>query len=131
MSSRRIACTCGALELTVEGDPIRVSVCHCLDCQKRSGSVFAAQARFARDRVTITGDYQRYTRTADSGNPIHFHFCPICATTAFYVIPAQPDILAIPVGLFGDPDFPAPDYSVYEERMHHWVTLPDDMERLA
>ena len=106
MTMRRIECTCGALRLAVEGEPIKVSVCHCFtcrfDCQKRSGSVFAAQARFARACVSVTGEYHRYTRTADSGDPVHFHFCPTCAT-----------------------------YSVYEERMHHWVTLPEDMAHLA
>lgn len=38
------------------------------------------------------------------------------------------DNIAIPVGAFADPAFPAPAFSVYEERMHRWVTMPADIE---
>lgn len=41
------------------------------------------------------------------------------------------DCLAIPVGAFADPDFPPPTVSVYEERMHPWVTLPADVEHIS
>ena len=46
MTTRRASCTCGQLHLETTGEPVRVSVCHCLDCQRRTGSAFAAQARF-------------------------------------------------------------------------------------
>ncbi|MCZ6616567.1 MAG: aldehyde-activating protein, partial [Gammaproteobacteria bacterium] len=49
MTTRRAACSCGNLRLTARGDPIRVSVCHCHACQRRTGSVFGVQARFSND----------------------------------------------------------------------------------
>ena len=51
--TRTATCQCGQLAVACEGDPVRISVCHCLDCQKRSGSSFAAQARFPVDKVTV------------------------------------------------------------------------------
>jgi hypothetical protein len=55
MTTRVAECNCGQLKVRVTGEPIRVSVCHCLACQRRSGSVFAMQARFERPNVSIEG----------------------------------------------------------------------------
>jgi hypothetical protein len=35
------------------------------------------------------------------------------------------------VGAFADPNFPAPNFSVYEERMHSWVSLPAGIKHMA
>ncbi len=124
------SCCCGKLSVSVSADPLRVSICHCFDCQKRSGSVFAAQVRFPRESVQVHGEYSTYTRTADSGSPIHFQFCSNCGGTISYYLDQDPDKLAIPIGIFSDPSFPQPVYSVYEERMHHWVKLPEGMQHV-
>jgi hypothetical protein len=39
MTIRRAACSCGQLHLTIEGEPSRISMCHCLECQRRTGAV--------------------------------------------------------------------------------------------
>jgi hypothetical protein len=127
---RTASCSCGQLTATVIGEPIRVSVCHCLACQRRTGSVFGAQARFQSTSVTVTGESREYVRIGDSGGQIHFHFCPMCGSTVFYTLARAPELTAIPVGAFADPAFPAPGRSVYDERMHSWVVLPSDIEHL-
>jgi hypothetical protein len=40
------------------------------------------------------------------------------------------EYLAIPVGAFADPSFPAPLVSVYESRMHSWIVPPPDAEHI-
>ena len=128
MTARRAACSCGQLTLDVEGDPVRISMCHCLACQRRTGSVFGAQARFPRDSIRIEGDSSRYVRTADSGDQITFNFCPSCGSTVFYHQDQDPDRVAVPVGAFADPEFPPPTVSVYEVRKHPWVAVPEHFE---
>lgn len=120
---RRAACTCGALSVETDGEPVRISVCHCLACQQRTGSPFAAQARFPRDRAQVSGPSTAFMRTGDSGGKATFHFCPTCGVTVYYEIDAMPDVIAIPVGVFTDPTFPAPTIEVYESRKHPWVTI--------
>lgn len=127
--TREASCSCGRLRVTVAGDPVRISMCHCLACQRRTGSVFGAQAWFAVDGATIRGESTPYLRTADSGNRITFHFCPRCGATVYYLAEARPDRIAVPVGAFADPEFPAPRVSVYESRRHVWVHVPDGIER--
>ena len=131
MTSRVASCSCGQLRAEVITDPIRVSVCHCLACQRRTGSVFAAQARFSSDAVTISGRSKEFVRTGDEGTKGTFRFCPECGATVYYTSEVFDGAVIIPVGAFADPRFPSPTVSVYEERMHAWVSMPRDIEHIA
>lgn len=131
MSTRIASCSCGRLTAEVTADPVRVSVCHCLACQRRTGSVFGAQARFPREAVVITGQGTEFVRVGDEGTRTTFTFCPSCGATVFYVSEGLEESIAIPVGAFADPSFPPPVFSVYEDRMHGWVSMPQDMEHMA
>lgn len=129
MTTRTASCSCGQLTATITEDPIRVSVCHCLACQRRTGSVFGAQARFRSEAVTVKGESKRYVRVGDEGSKIAFSFCPSCGATVHYEI--GEGSVAIPVGTFAEPGFPAPTFSVYEERKQAWVSLPEKIEHMA
>lgn len=131
MPPRYASCSCGQLSAVVTAEPLRVSVCHCLACQRRTGSVFGAQARFARKAVTIIGQSTVHQRVGDSGGKASFHFCPACGATVYYLVEGMDDFTVIPVGAFADPAFPRPTVSVYEERQHAWVTLPDEMQHMV
>lgn len=128
-TEHRATCSCGRLVLTCTGDPVRVSVCHCLECQRRTGSVFAVQARWPRERVHIEGEPTRWDRVGDEGGVATFHFCPVCGATVYWTMDRQPDVVAVAVGALADPSFVAPSVSVYGERKHAWVTLPDGAEQ--
>ena len=130
MATRNAACSCGQLCLEAEGDPIRISMCHCLACQRRTGSAFGIQARFTSDQVRVVGRYSDYARTSDEEDrTVHiFHFCPDCGATVFFKFPGAPEMIAVPVGAFADPAFPAPIRSIWESRHHPWVELPEEIE---
>lgn len=122
----RIAmCSCEQLKLTCHGEPVRVSLCHCLACQRRTGSVFSVQARFAADQVQIEGRAHEYVRVGDEGGRATFRFCPTCGTTVYYEAEALPGLIAIQVGAFADPSFPPPQYTVYNQRRHAWAAMPE------
>jgi hypothetical protein len=120
---RLATCSCGKLTATCDGEPVRVSVCHCLACQKRTGSAFGAQARFPEDRVTIEGTSTEYTRTGDSGGLARFRFCPTCGTTLCWTVATLPGFVAVALGAFADPTFRAPTVSIYEARRHRWCPV--------
>ena len=104
----------------------------CLACQRRTGSVFGAQARFPRNSVTISGESSQYVRVGDAGSRVTFNFCPKCGSTVHYAVEGyDEESIAVPIGALADPNFPAPRYSVYEERMHSWVGLPVGIEHMA
>lgn len=131
MAHRRAACSCGQLYLAVTGEPARIWICHCLECQRRTGAVAGNLARFHRDQVTINGEVSTWQRKGESGKALTSHFCPTCGSTVYFETEAFPGIIAIAVGNFADPSFPAPTASVREENRHPWVSLPPDTQRTA
>lgn len=130
MPNRRAECSCGQLAVETTSEPVRISICHCLACQRRTGSVFGAQARFAEEQVRSTGRSTEYAHTADSGHKIRFFFCPDCGSTVFYKLDQLPGFIAVPVGAFADPGFPEPTVSVYETRRHLWAGVPEGAEHV-
>ena len=114
MTTRRAACSCGQLHLTIEGEPSRISMCHCLECQRRTGGVISNQARFRREQVTFAGKATAWMRTAQSGNVLTFHFCPMCGSTVYWEGEGFPGYVAVAIGTFADPNFPAPTIAVWE-----------------
>ena len=115
MINRIAACSCGQLNATVTEAPIRVSICHCTDCQRRTGSVFASQARFPKDAVKIAGSSTQYIRLDEEGRKkATFHFCPHCSAILYWQLEAEEGMILIPVGAFADPGFPTPTVSVWE-----------------
>jgi hypothetical protein len=126
--TRTATCSCGQLRLEVEGEPRRVGLCHCLACQSRTGSVFAAIASFAAP-YRVTGTATEYARSGDQGARFRFRFCPVCGTTLFHTEEGYADrSVSVAVGAFADRSFPAPQVSIYDCRRHPWVQLPAGME---
>lgn len=124
MITRRASCSCGQLTALCTGEPVRVSICHCLACQQRTGSAFGVQARFRREQVAVAGRATEYVRTGDEGGQARFRFCPECGAIVWWDHVGGDGSVAIPVGAFADPGFPPPTVSVYAVRRHPWVTPP-------
>ena len=99
----------------------------------RTGAVISNQARFRREQVTLAGNTTKWMRAAESGNALTFHFCPICGSTVYWESEGFPGYVAVAIGNFADPNFPAPTIAVWEETRHPWVSLPPDTppKRLA
>jgi hypothetical protein len=95
MTTRHATCNCGQLRLTIEGEPSRISMCHCLECQRRTGAVISNQARFRREQVTFAGEATAWIRTAESGNALTFHFCPTCGSTVYWEGEGFPGYVAV------------------------------------
>jgi hypothetical protein len=124
VSGNAASCRCGRLKAIATGEPVRVSVCHCLDCKKRSGSAFAVQARWPAEQVEVEGESRTWVHHADSGNRITHHFCPECGSSLHYAIEGKFDgLIAIPLGAFDDPNFVSPTFSVWEKRKHDWIEI--------
>ena len=127
MTARReAACRCGGLTAVCEGDPARVAVCHCLACQRRTGSVLSAQAWFPVGRVTVAGPDRTWSRVSDTGRTITYRFCPTCGSTVIIGHADLPDLIGVAVGAFADPAFPAPVASIWEQRRHMWAAISGD-----
>ena len=123
MSFRIASCSCGQLRVQIHGEPRGVGLCHCLACQQRTGTVFAALASFSAP-FEVFGTATEYVRVGDYGAKFLFRFCPVCGTSVFHTEDGNNGTVSVAVGAFADPNFPAPRVSVYDSRRHSWVQLP-------
>jgi len=123
MKSRTASCACGQLRIVCRGEPQIVALCHCLECQRRTGSTYGIAAFFPRTDTSAEGRATSYRRSSDSGHHVTFRFCPDCGSTVYWEPERKPEAVAVAVGAFADPSFPAPTHSVWKERRHAWVTV--------
>ena len=107
----------------LHGELRGTGVCHCLSCQQRTGSVFAALAGFG-EPYEVIGTATEYVRAGDRGSSARFRFCPTCGTNLFHTEEGTTGHVHVAVGAFADPSFPPPQDSVYDSRRHLWVQLP-------
>ncbi len=122
------SCQCGNLtaEIADHAEPT-VVMCHCIDCQRRSGSQFGSIAYYPVEAVAIAGEAREYGRPTDSGNTFTTGFCPACGSTLYARPSRMPEIVGVTVGTFANPAFPQPVRSVYELSRHHWIELSAEM----
>jgi hypothetical protein len=126
--SRTARCLCGLLSARVEGEPLAVNICHCLDCRRRTGAAFSYSAYFDQASVQIDGPSECYAREGQDGRKVRHHFCPSCGTTVYWDFDMRPDRYGIAAALFDDPAFPRPSYSFWEQQRRDWVVLPVGVE---
>jgi hypothetical protein len=124
VSIRTASCHCGDLKLDCKGEPSFIAMCHCEDCQRRTGSSYNLGAWYEKSAVRISGDDRIFRRTGEQGMDLAYHFCPNCGSNIFWEASMMEDAFGIAVGCFADPEFPAPTFSLYGKRQHSWLTVP-------
>jgi len=102
-------CLCGDVRVEAVGTPLRVGVCHCLDCRKHHGSLFYAAAVFPAGAVTVTGEVSEYEGRC---------FCPRCGSSVFA---RSGDEVEVHLGALDAPDVFAPEYELWCVRREGWL----------
>ncbi|MEM6617815.1 MAG: GFA family protein [Pseudomonadota bacterium] len=102
-------CRCGAVRISARGAPLRVGICHCMDCRKHHGAPFYAAAIFPAAAVTVTGTSASYQGR---------HFCPVCGSPVFAV---TGDETEVHLGTLDTPGLFAPDYETWTTRKEPWL----------
>jgi hypothetical protein len=126
LSTRTARCCCGALSARAEGEPAVVSLCNCIECQRRTGSPFGVGAYYEAAQVALSGPSRVYEREVE-GRKLSYHFCPDCGSTVYWQAANHPGRYGIAVGAFADPSFPMPNRSVFERSRHEWVEMPESV----
>jgi hypothetical protein len=111
------------VKVLAQGEPAGVVACHCLACQRRTGSVLGIGAYYPEERISLSGVTTEFVRPTDSGNSFSTHFCPTCGTSVYWSSAKNPGLVGIAVGAFADPSFPSPGRSVWEQSRHAWVDV--------
>jgi hypothetical protein len=122
-------CVCGSVRFKASGEPLRVTICHCTWCQRRTGTAFGTEVVFAGDQVEITGqDITRYRHISDeSGRWLDIEFCRRCGSNLGFTLEAAPGIRTLPAGAFDDPGWIRAEHCkvrhVYLRSRREWSDL--------
>lgn len=86
-------CICGAIRYECSAEATATGKCHCRDCQRATGSAFAAAFVVPRDAISITGDVKYFDLKGDNGSLVRRGFCPVCGARLFGKSAARPDFM--------------------------------------
>jgi hypothetical protein len=122
-------CLCGKVRYNANADPIFTGICHCTDCQKFTGSAFAAVIAVPTAAVSVTGTLKTFTKNGDSGQPIHRQFCPECGAGILDEADLMPGVAMLNIGSLDDPSQITPGTQVYCSSAQSWAVLGGDMAK--
>lgn len=107
---REGGCLCGAVRFQVQGAPLRVGLCHCKDCRKESGSVFASFAIWPRAAFSSEGETQTFAGRS---------FCTSCGGRVFGL---REDEAEVRFGSLDEaPTDLSPSYELWIKRRETWL----------
>ena len=121
-------CSCGAVRYRLTSAPMIVHCCHCLDCQRQTGSGFVINALIETDRIErLSGEPEPVSMPTDSGRPHHIYRCPKCQTAVWSDYGGRPALRFVRVGTLDDPSALSPDVHIFTRTKLPWLRLPDDI----
>lgn len=120
-------CSCGGVRYRVESEPLFTHCCHCLNCQRQTGSAFVINLLIEADRVKLlTGALEAVEVPRDDGSTQTIYRCPRCQIAAFSRY-SRPDVLFVRGGTLDDPSAVAPDVHIYTRSKLGWLALPESV----
>jgi hypothetical protein len=118
-------CACGWVRYRLGSEPMIVHCCHCLDCQRQTGSAFVLNALIETDRVALlSGAPVALAVPTDSGRPHEIFRCPRCQTALWSDYGRRGVLRFVRVGTLDDPSALRPDVHIYTRTKLPWVALP-------
>ena len=121
---REGGCTCGAVRYRLTAEPLFIHCCHCLSCQRQTGSAFVINLLIERDRVEVTGEPVRIDVPRDSGGEQKIYRCPRCQV-AMWSEYTFPHIWFVRGGTLDEPRGIEPDVHIFTRSKVDWVRIPD------
>jgi hypothetical protein len=122
---REGGCSCGAVRYRLTSEPMFVHCCHCLNCQRQTGSAFVINLLVEADRVDVlAGEPQAVDVPRDDGSSQRVHRCPTCQIAVFSEY-TWPEILFVRGGTLDEPSSVTPDVHIFTRSKVPWVVLPE------
>jgi hypothetical protein len=123
--AREGGCACGAVRYRLTSDPLFTHCCHCLNCQRQTGSAFVINMLIEADRVELlAGAPEPVDVPRDDGSTQRISRCPTCQV-AVYSDYGRPEVLFVRAGTLDQPSSVTPDVHIYTKSKLSWVTLPE------
>ena len=94
-------CLCGEVRYSVDAAVETLVACYCDDCRRITSAGGSVNAVVPASAFRLTkGETRVFTKTADSGNPLHRHFCGACGSWIYNPMGGDADRLILKAGTF-------------------------------
>jgi len=122
-------CACGEVRYQIDAEPLRMINCHCRDCQRASGSAYAALIAFSKERVTLSGEIRYYRSISDRGTQLERGFCETCGSPVILRPAARPEVLYVQAGSLDDPSLYKPTANIWTRSGQSWDCIDPAIPR--
>lgn len=120
----RGGCLCGAIRYRLNAAPLLVYICHCHDCQVRSGSAFSLNILALTADLTVSGTANAVRRTTPKGREVEDNTCGVCGTFMLAHAVATPDYTALRAGTLDDASWAVPIAQTWVTSALPWAVIP-------
>jgi hypothetical protein len=118
-------CSCGEVRYRLTSEPLFIHCCHCLNCQRQTGSAFVINLLIESDRVELlAGEPRQVDVPRDDGSTQQVFRCPTCQVAVFSHYGFS-GVRFVRAGTLDDPSSVVPDVHIYTRSKLPWVTLPE------
>lgn len=120
-------CACGEVRYRLMSEPLFVHCCHCLNCQRQTGSAFVINAIIETDRIELlAGEPERVDVPRGKTGMQQIFRCPTCQIALFSRY-TRASTRFVRAGTLDDPSRVTPDVHIYTRSKLPWVVLPDSV----
>jgi hypothetical protein len=124
---REGGCACGSVRYRLASDALFVHCCHCLNCQRQTGSAFAINLMIEADRVEMLADApQPIEAPRDDGSTQRIFRCPSCQVAVFSEY-GRPELRYVRAGTLDRPSSVTPDVHIFTKSKVSWTAIPDSV----
>ena len=120
-------CACGAVQIEVSDNAKGVRQCWCRHCQQLAAGNATTNAFFLAEAISTTGEIQWNSHKADSGNELHWGFCPKCGSQLLAYSTARPQFRVVRVGAIDRPHDLAPQAIIWTSEAPAWAKFDPDL----
>lgn len=119
-------CSCGTVRYRLASRPMFTHCCHCLDCQKQTGSAFAINALIETARIEmLAGEPVAIEMPSPSGRGHEIHRCPKCQVAVWSNYGRRSYLRFVRVATLDQPHAIEPDAHIFTRSKVPWVRLPE------
>jgi hypothetical protein len=127
MAAYEGGCSCGTVRYRLTSEPLVTHCCHCLNCQRQTGSAFVINVLIEADRFEVlAGELHPVDVARDDGGSQRIFRCPQCQIAVFSEY-GRPEVRFVRAGTLDDPSLVSPDVHIFTKSKREWVTLPESV----
>ena len=121
-------CSCGDVRYRLTSEPMFVHCCHCLNCQRHTGTAFVINLLIEADRVElIRGAPYPVTMAENGGSPNRIFRCPQCHVAVWSEYGGRSQVLFVRGGTLDEPSSVSPNVHIFTRSKLPWVQLPESV----